>query len=191
MLYLPRHYCTQPVQCGFLREFSDCSSRCRSICQQRRTRNSPAVPSRPMMMFSVRNSNLGLCFFPFKSCVSQLSVNRFGNNFGGLMTLGQVRSSPNFCSFGPQRAEKRNIWRGKNTNLNLNSGLWSWGLSFSLSMAPISTVGQTWKARAGRRGNYDLPISMLSSTTTFHFKTTITSTGHGRPHNIPMETDYI
>ena len=34
------------------------------------------------------------------------------------MTLGHVKSSSNFCSFGPHRAEKRNIWRRKNTNLN-------------------------------------------------------------------------
>ena len=27
-------------------------------------------------------------FPPFKCCVSQLSVNRFDNNFGGLITLG-------------------------------------------------------------------------------------------------------
>ena len=58
---------------------------------------------------SVRNSNLGLCFFPSKCCVSHLSVDRFGKNFGGVMTLGQVKSSQNFCSFGPQRAEKLNI----------------------------------------------------------------------------------
>ena len=85
-------------------------------------------------MTSVRNSNLGLCFFPFKCCVSQLSGDRFGNNFGGLMILGQVRSSPNFCSFGPQRAEKRNIWRRKNTNLNLNSGLCQWTRALTLPM---------------------------------------------------------
>ena len=36
------------------------------------------------------------------------SVDRFGN-FGGLMTLGQVKSVPNFCSFGQQRAEERNF----------------------------------------------------------------------------------
>ena len=45
------------------------------------------------------------------------------------MTLGQVKSSPNFCSFGPQRAEKHNIWRRKNTNLNFNSGLCTWIIS--------------------------------------------------------------
>ena len=61
------------------------------------------------MMISVRNSNLGFCFFTFKCCVSQLSVDRFGKFFEGVMTLGHVKSSPNFCSFGPQRAEKRNI----------------------------------------------------------------------------------
>ena len=65
----------------------------------------------------VRNCNWGWHFFPFKCCVSQLSMDRFGKNFGGLMILGQVKSSPNVCSFGPQRAEKHNIWRGKNTNL--------------------------------------------------------------------------
>ena len=58
---------------------------------------------------SVGNSNLGLCFFAFKCCVSQLSVDTFGKTFEGVMTLGQVKSSPNFCSFGPQRGEKRNI----------------------------------------------------------------------------------
>ena len=51
----------------------------------------------------------GFVFFPFKCCVSQLSVDRSGNKFEGVMTLGQVKSSPNFCSFGPQRAEKHNI----------------------------------------------------------------------------------
>ena len=80
---------------------------------------------------SVRNSNLGLYFFPFKCCVSQLSVDGFGKIFEGVTTLGQVKSSPNFCSFGLQRAEKRNIWRRKNTNLNLNSGLCP-SLSWSL-----------------------------------------------------------
>ena len=80
-------------------------------------------------MDSVRNSNLGLCFFAFKCCVSQLSVDRFCKNFEGVRKLGQVKSSPNFCSFGPQRAEKRNIWRRKNTNLNLNSGLCTWIIS--------------------------------------------------------------
>ena len=61
------------------------------------------------IMTRVRNSNLGLCFFPFKCCVSQLSVDRFGKNFEGVMLLGQAESSPNFSSFGPQRAEKSNI----------------------------------------------------------------------------------
>ena len=75
-------------------------------------------------MTRVRKCNWGWHFFPFKCCVSQLSVDRFGKNFEGVMTLGQVRSSPNFCSFGQQRAEKHNFWRQKNTNLNLNSGLW-------------------------------------------------------------------
>ena len=53
------------------------------------------------LMTSVRNSNFG---FGFKCCVSHLSVNRLGKKFEGVMTLGQVKSSPNFCSFGPQRA---------------------------------------------------------------------------------------
>ena len=75
------------------------------------------------VIIRVRKCNWGWHFSPFKCCVSQLSVDRFGNNFWGLITLGQVKSSPNFCSFGPQRAEERNIWRGKNTKLNLNSGL--------------------------------------------------------------------
>ena len=41
------------------------------------------------------------------------SVDRFGKFFGGLMTLGQVKSITNFCWFGQQRAEKRNFWRKK------------------------------------------------------------------------------
>ena len=32
-------------------------------------------------------------FFPFKYCVSQLSVDRFGNKFEGVMTLDQIKSS--------------------------------------------------------------------------------------------------
>ena len=63
----------------------------------------------PCISSRVRNSNLGLCFFAFKCCVSQLSVDRFGKIFEGDLNLGQVKSSPNFCSFGQQRAEKRNI----------------------------------------------------------------------------------
>ena len=54
------------------------------------------------------------------------------------MTLGQVKSSPNFCLFGPQRAEKRNIWRQKNTNLNLTAGLCS--LHMRADVARISNV---------------------------------------------------
>ena len=88
----------------------------------------------------VRNSNLGLWFSPFKCCVSRLSVDRFGNNFEGWVTLGQVKSSPNFCSFGPQRAEKSNIWRWKNTNVILNSRLWSCGARFSSFLLFISIV---------------------------------------------------
>ena len=59
-----------------------------------------------VMMNRVRPLNLSLCLFDFKCCVSRLSVDRFGIKNGGLMTLGQVKSSPNFCSFGPQRAKK-------------------------------------------------------------------------------------
>ena len=58
---------------------------------------------------SVRPINLSLYFFRFKCCVSQLSVDKFGKIFGGLMTLGQFKSVPNFFSFGSQRAEKHNI----------------------------------------------------------------------------------
>ena len=53
----------------------------------------------------VRNSDLGLCCFPFKCCVSQLSVDRFGENFEGVLTLGQVKN----YQISAQRAEKRNI----------------------------------------------------------------------------------
>ena len=57
----------------------------------------------------VRKLNLGCRFLASKVAFSWPSVDRFGKDFGGLMTLGQVESVPNFCYFGPQRAEKRNF----------------------------------------------------------------------------------
>ena len=49
-------------------------------------------------------------FFPLQMLrFSQLSADRFGKNVEGVMTLSQVKSSQNFCSFGPQRVEKRII----------------------------------------------------------------------------------
>ena len=39
----------------------------------------------------------GLVFLAQKVAFSWLSVDRFGQKFGGLMTLGQVKSVPNFC----------------------------------------------------------------------------------------------
>ena len=60
-------------------------------------------------MTSVKPFNLGLHFFASKVALSCPSVDRFGNVFCGLMTLGQVKSVPNFCEFGPQTAEKQNI----------------------------------------------------------------------------------
>ena len=51
-----------------------------------------------------------LVFFCF---ISWPSVDRFGKIFGGLVIQGQVKSGPNFCSFGPQRAEKRTLEGGK------------------------------------------------------------------------------
>ena len=39
----------------------------------------------------------GLVTFSEKVAFSRPSVDRFGNFFGGLMTLGQVKSVPNFC----------------------------------------------------------------------------------------------
>ena len=94
---------------------------CRKKGKTKQKKPCPRVAAAPCTRTGVRNSNLGLCFFIFKCCVSQLSVARFGQKFEGVMTSGQVKS---FCLFGQQRAEKRNIWRWKNTNLNLNSGLW-------------------------------------------------------------------
>ena len=67
----------------------------------------------------VRKLNLCCWFLASKVAFSWPSVDRFGKNFGRLMTLGQVKISPNFCSFGPQRAEKRNIWR-RNHKLKFN-----------------------------------------------------------------------
>ena len=52
---------------------------------------------------------LRLAFFCFKVVFSWLSVDRFGQKIGGLMTLGQVKSVTNFYKFGPQRAEKLNF----------------------------------------------------------------------------------
>ena len=67
----------------------------------------------------VRKLNLGWCFLASTVAFSWPSVDRFGKIGPGLMTLGQVKSVSNFCSFSPQRAE----W-GKNANLNYISGLW-------------------------------------------------------------------
>ena len=39
----------------------------------------------------------GLVILAQKVAFSWLSVDRFGQKFGGLMTLGQVKSVPNFC----------------------------------------------------------------------------------------------
>ena len=47
--------------------------------------------------------------------------------FGELLTWPKVIYLPQkFCQICPQTAEKSNIWRRKNANLNLNSGLWPW-----------------------------------------------------------------
>ena len=45
----------------------------------------------------VRKLNLGCRFFASKVAFSWPSVDRFGKDFGGLMTLGRVESVPNFC----------------------------------------------------------------------------------------------
>jgi len=58
----------------------------------------------------------GLVTFSEKVAFSWPSVDRFWNFFGGLITLGQLQSVPNFCWFGQQRAEKRNFWRKKTPN---------------------------------------------------------------------------
>ena len=86
-------------------------------------------------IISVRNSNLGLCFSPFKCCVSHLSVDRFGKNFEGVMTLGQVNSSPNFCSFGPQRAWETQHLKAKKhkPKFEFRTLIMTWGHSASPS----------------------------------------------------------
>ena len=64
------------------------------------------------------------------SCLQMLSFSalcgQIWQQIWGTYYRSEVISSPTFCSFGPQRAEIRNIWRGKNTNLNLTSGLCTW-----------------------------------------------------------------
>ena len=85
----------------------------------------------------VRKLNLGWCSSASKVVFSWPFVDRFGINFGGLMTLGQVKNSRNVCSFGPQRAEKCNIWRGKNSNLNSTSGLCLFSSNFEISSSYI------------------------------------------------------
>ena len=52
---------------------------------------------RTLLMNSVRLFNVGLHFLAAKVAFSCPSVDRFGKNFWGLMTLGQVKSVPNFC----------------------------------------------------------------------------------------------
>ena len=48
-------------------------------------------------MYRVRHFNVGLHFMAAKVAFSCPSVDRFGKYFWGLMTLGQVKSVPNFC----------------------------------------------------------------------------------------------
>ena len=50
-----------------------------------------------------------LFFSASKVVFSWPSVDILGKHFGGLVILGQAKSVPNFCSFRPVRAEKRNI----------------------------------------------------------------------------------
>ena len=47
-------------------------------------------------MSSVRPFNLGLHFFGFKSCVFSSVCGQIWQKNWGLMTLGQVKSVPNF-----------------------------------------------------------------------------------------------
>ena len=49
------------------------------------------------LMFRVQKINLGCHFFASKVAFSRPSEDRFGKAFGGLMTLGQVKSVPNVC----------------------------------------------------------------------------------------------
>ena len=76
-----------------------------------------------ILIIRVRNSNLGLCFFPLKCCVSQLSVDRFGKHFEGVMTLGQVKKFTKFLLIWSTESGETQHLKWKNTNLNLNSGL--------------------------------------------------------------------
>ena len=79
--------------------------------------------SQRFLISRVWKLNLGWCFLALKVGFSWPSVDRFCKNLVILMTLGQVKSVPNFCSVGPQRVEKHNIW--KNANLNYISALCS------------------------------------------------------------------
>ena len=49
------------------------------------------------VVIRVRLFNVGLHFLAAKVAFSCPSVDIFGNFFGGLMTLVQVKSVPNFC----------------------------------------------------------------------------------------------
>ena len=56
-------------------------------------------------------------FLASKVAFSWPSVDKFGKKNLGLMNLAQIKSTPNFCLFGPQRAEKCNFWREKSQTL--------------------------------------------------------------------------
>ena len=88
-----------------------------------RTRERQALKRRFCVNNRVRKLNLGWCFMASKVAFSWPSVNRFGKNIWGHMTLGQVKIVPNFCQFGPQGAEKHNFWKKKNANPNYITGL--------------------------------------------------------------------
>ena len=57
----------------------------------------------------VRKLNLGCRFLLQKLRFLGRQWTDLAKKIWGLMTIGQVRSVPNFCQFGPQRAEKRNF----------------------------------------------------------------------------------
>ena len=71
----------------------------------------------PRFIIRVRLFNVGLQFLAAKVAFSCPSADRFGKKNLGLITWGQIKSVPNFCWFGLQRAEKCNFWMKKTLTL--------------------------------------------------------------------------
>ena len=140
---LPTFWCSCPGRVMHLWNWRSLSQQ--SLWHQRRHLHSPWTSRCPSRMSRILSwicdkwpglgiKAWGLVFLASKVVFSWPSVDRFGKNFGGLMTLGQVKSIQNFCKFGPQRAEKHNFWREQKCQPQLHC----WTLSTTTTVTLVA-----------------------------------------------------